>query len=250
MAFPASLPSFVITAGSETLNGASGGVGLSGLLNAFEVDITALGTKIGTGSSTATTNAVLAGTGAGTSAWATTLAGLTFTAPVLSGSITGTYTLAGTPTITNPTITTPTIASFANANHNHTNSAGGATLGFTALISTIFSGQVTTYTNPGSAGGTNSFFYINLGGIKLFWGTTASIAVVGAAPQSSTGAITLPASFFTTIQSVLVTPGVQVNTQYLYANVQAASTTTITVQLLEHNGSNGSAPIYAFVVGT
>lgn len=33
----------------------------------------------------------------------------TITAPVLSGSVTGTYTLAGTPTITNPTLTTPTI---------------------------------------------------------------------------------------------------------------------------------------------
>ena len=33
----------------------------------------------------------------------------TLTAPVLSGSVTGTYTLAGTPTLTSPTINTPTI---------------------------------------------------------------------------------------------------------------------------------------------
>lgn len=45
---------------------------------------------------------------------------------------TGTQTLTNK-TLTSPTLTTPTIASFANANHNHTNSAGGATLGETAL---------------------------------------------------------------------------------------------------------------------
>lgn len=39
-----------------------------------------------------------------------TLTNKTITAPVLSGSATGTYTLAGTPTITAPTISTPTIS--------------------------------------------------------------------------------------------------------------------------------------------
>lgn len=38
-----------------------------------------------------------------------TLTNKTITAPVLSGSVTGTYTLAGTPTITAPTITNPSI---------------------------------------------------------------------------------------------------------------------------------------------
>lgn len=37
---------------------------------------------------------------------------------------------------TSPTIVTPTIASFANANHNHTNSAGGGTLAEAALALT------------------------------------------------------------------------------------------------------------------
>ena len=42
-----------------------------------------------------------------------TLTNKTLTGPVLSGSVTGTYTLAGTPTITSPTITSPTISSGA-----------------------------------------------------------------------------------------------------------------------------------------
>lgn len=39
-----------------------------------------------------------------------TLTNKTLTAPVLGGSVTGTYTLAGTPTITSPTISTPAIS--------------------------------------------------------------------------------------------------------------------------------------------
>lgn len=42
-------------------------------------------------------------------ALATTLTNKTLTAPILSGTITGTYTLGGTPTFTSPTINTPTI---------------------------------------------------------------------------------------------------------------------------------------------
>lgn len=42
---------------------------------------------------------------------AETLTNKTLTAPVLGGSITGTYTLAGTPTLTSPQVNTPTIAS-------------------------------------------------------------------------------------------------------------------------------------------
>lgn len=100
MAFPTTLPSYIITAGSETANGAGGGTGLSGLLNAFEVDITAIGTKIGTGAAVPANNQVLVGSGAGTSIWSATLAGLTLTSPTIN-----------TPTITSPIITSPIITS-------------------------------------------------------------------------------------------------------------------------------------------
>jgi hypothetical protein len=71
MSFPATLPSYTITTGAESPNTAGGGLGLSGLLNAFETDITGLGTKMGTGASTPTNGVVLAGNGTGTSAWVT-----------------------------------------------------------------------------------------------------------------------------------------------------------------------------------
>lgn len=118
--FPTSVSAYVITSGGETPNSASGGLGLSGLLNAFETDITALSTKMGTGASTPTNNAVLTGSGVGTSAWSTTLAGLT--------------------------LTTPTIASFTNATHNHTNAAGGGKI--TSAGITSFDTSLTTVSNP------------------------------------------------------------------------------------------------------
>ena len=42
---------------------------------------------------------------------------------------------------------------------------------FTALLSTIFSGQLQSFTNSGTAGGTG--YYIDLGGIKIVFGTTS-----------------------------------------------------------------------------
>jgi hypothetical protein len=45
-------------------------------------------------------------------------------------------TLAGSETLTNKTLTTPTIASFTNAQHTHTNAAGGGTLAEAALALT------------------------------------------------------------------------------------------------------------------
>lgn len=127
MAFPTTLPSYIITAGSETANGAGGGTGLSGLLNAFEVDITALGTKMGTGASTPVANTILYGTGAGTSAWQ----GLT---SAQLASIISDETGSGSLVFGNsPTIVTPTIASFTNAQHSHSNAAGGGVIANAAI---------------------------------------------------------------------------------------------------------------------
>jgi tripartite motif-containing protein 71 len=48
-------------------------------------------------------------------------------------------------TITSPTIVTPTIASFTNATHNHSNAAGGGTLGLAAL-SELLIAQISDFT--------------------------------------------------------------------------------------------------------
>jgi len=64
------------------------------------------------------------------------------------------------------------------------------------LLSTIFSGQVTSYTNNGSAGGT--FYYANIGGIKFLWGVTA--ACTSGANSVTNYVVNIPPGFFTTIE--------------------------------------------------
>ena len=63
----------------------------------------------------------------------TTIVGITGTTAQFNTALTDNdlATLAGSETLTNKTLTTPTIASFANANHNHTNAAGGGQLSIT-----------------------------------------------------------------------------------------------------------------------
>ena len=110
----------------------------------------------------------------------------------------GTITLADTTTtqtLAGKTLTTPTIASFTNATHNHTNAAGGGQLGLTAL-----SFAASSQANAGTAGGT--MYYMNLGGIKMLWGTTASTL---ASTNGNNYGITFPTSFFTTVQMGMAT---------------------------------------------
>ena len=107
---------------------------------------------------------------------------------------------------------------------------------------------VTSYTNPGTAGG--SFFYATIGGIKKFWGTTVGLSVAGASFQSNLYGVTFPTSFFTTIQSAQASAGGFVNTQYLFAGVNTCTTTSAGLYVMQVNGTNGSASIYFEVTGT
>lgn len=73
-----------------------------------------------------------------------------------SGKVVPSGTIVGdtdSQTLTNKTLTTPTIASFANATHNHTNSAGGGQLTDAALSSAVTVAKggtgATTLTNHG-----------------------------------------------------------------------------------------------------
>lgn len=127
MAYPTTLPSYTITSGTETPLSAAGGLGLSGLLNAFEADIVALGTKVGTGATSPASNTFLVGTGSGSSAWQS------LTSAELASRISDETGSGSLVFGSSPTIVTPTIASFANANHDHSNGAGGGTLTHTAL---------------------------------------------------------------------------------------------------------------------
>ena len=150
--------------------------------------IIAIQTKLGILASVAATGQVLIGVGAGESEW-----GLVALASMVSGTLpvanggtgvtsstgTGNNVLSSSPTIASPTITgSPTLPS--------------GSINFANLLSTIFGGQVTSYTNGGTGGGT--FYYINLKGIKILWGVTGSVATT--TTSNSNASITLPTSFF------------------------------------------------------
>lgn len=119
--------------------------------------------------------------------------------------------------------------------------ADGA-ISFSKLLSTIFSGQVTTQANAGSAGG--NMYYINLGGIKMLWGTSASKTTSGV----NSFAFTLPVGFFSTIQTVqgaIMSQGGTAN-QTIAGNTY--NTTTISHYIAAGGGS--SAVYSIFVIGT
>lgn len=115
---------------------------------------------------------------------------------------------------------------------------------YAKLLSTIFSGQLTTYTNPGSAGGTNSFFYGNIGGIKLFFGTTAAVSTSAGA---TTCVITYPVGFFTTVRYVssqtFAMTGVA--TQYSSISDSSLGTTNVTPYIVSTGGGTSKLAFLA-----
>lgn len=267
-AFPTSIPSFVDLIGSMTLAANQHTL----RHNIVHGEVTAIATKIGTGASTPATGEVLAATGTGTSAWGkVALASMVSgTLPVANGGTgattstgSGAVVLAAGPTISaanltsSPVITTPTIASFANANHSHTNSAGGGTLNaanalqagtvdFANLLSTIFSGELQSFTNSASAGGVG--YYIDLGGIKLMWGQTTNN--IGNTGGGSAGAVAFPA-FFTTVQAGFATVGPNNTTNNQSVLFGGGGLTTTGVQLNVWSASTTSGePVNWLVIGT
>lgn len=138
---------------------------------------------------------------------------------------------------TSPTLVTPNLGTPSAAVLTH---ATGLPYG--GLLSTIFSGQVTSAANAGTAGGTIN--YVNLGGIKLLWGISASGLSSGAAYTW-----TLPASFFSTLQSVI--PGTYIPSGVVsqYQIVQTASTTSISLYNVASTGS-GTTQQSLIVIGT
>lgn len=264
--FPGAAPSIPTASAGATLAAA----GHTALHNLMAGEILALANKMGTGASTPTSGLALLGTGAGTSAWGqvSLTAGVSGILPVANGG-TGQSTQTGTglpvaqtsPTITSPTLTgggswagsptivTPTIASFLNALHDHTNAAGGGQLGFAALLSTIFSGQVQSQANTGTAGGT--IYYINLGGIKLAWCNTASFATT---TSSTNVTVNWPAGFFSAMQAVVgAVNGVgSIATQFFTGNngtSGAGTTSTYTFYVFTTSGS-GTANANLLAIGT
>lgn len=113
---------------------------------------------------------------------------------------------------------------------------------FAKLLSTIFSGQVSTQANAGTAGGT--MYYINLGGIKLLWASGLSVAT------GSSGGVTFPNSFFSTIQFYTSGMGTASGTAAVYVpSITLTGVASASIALTAGTGS-GTEPLTLLVIGT
>lgn len=265
MAFPTAIPTYAGFTSSHTLSADNH----AAQSNAEQGDIIAIASKVGTGSSTPTSGMLLRATGAGVSSWAQVnlTTDVTGVLPQANGG-TGTTLATGTgkavydtaPTISNPTftgggswagsptLTTPTVASFINANHDHTNSAGGGQLGFGALLSTIFSGQVVTGSNAGSAGGTTNL--VNLGGLKISWGITALCTAL-ANNGNVTLNVTLPTTYTNPPIVVVVASDYVVDARVAAGLNSSPTTTNIPIEWQSLNGTiNTQAKAHWIAIGT
>lgn len=108
------------------------------------------------------------------------------------------------------------------------------------------SGKVQSFTNAASAGGT--FYYVNNGGVKEFWGQTAGCSV--AAGGNAAFGINLPSGFFNSIQFA-VSNAIPSGDARQYSNIASASTTGVTIYLTNLNGGGTYTPsAFVYVRGT
>ena len=148
----------------------------SGVSTAQTNAILALEDKVGIGASTPVAGDIFASTSNGTSVWETpstaisglTTSNLSSTAGILGSQLSSTAGILGSQ-----------LSSTAGILGSQLSSTAGIDYG--QLLSTIFSGQIQTYSNTGTWGDTVN--WINLGGIKIAWiylmnqGTTGTLSV-------------------------------------------------------------------------
>lgn len=230
-------------------------------------------TKLGIGSSVAASNQVLTGTGAGQSNWQ-----LLTSANVTLATGSGAFVFGTSPTITSPTLTTPVINNptlNTDSVIGYTSANTGTVYGLSVTSSKISGTAISNNTIPNGpldanavysgnlglsssyTGGVTSFstgggtgYYINLGGIKMFWGTSGVQNLSGAAPQSASFTVNMPTSFFSTIQSATVSPsGTPGGTSAVYAGSTTAPTTTSwVIEFGSVAGSGGSNLYFSWIV--
>ena len=135
-----------------------------------------------------------------------TLTNKTLTAPILSGSITGTYTLAGTPTLTSPTITgavMSTMASSVITSGTTVASTSGTSIDFTGIPSWVK--RITVMLSGVSTNGTSNHL-IRLGDSTGFqitgyismsqYGTSSATDTTGLLVANSIGTAEAQVGFF------------------------------------------------------
>lgn len=260
--FPGATPPIGTAVASDTTAIA----GHTAIHNNDRNEIRALASKMGTGASTPISGLFLRGTDVGTSAWAQVIltSDVSGVLPIANGG-TGQNSLTSLPLVSplitgggswsgSPTLIAPVIADLTNVGHTHASASQGGQLNganalsagsvnFANLLVTIFTDQVQTQVNAGTAGGT--MWWVNLGGIKILWGLGASVSV-GTGGDGYT--FTLP-TFFTSIQTVMATAiNVSVDGRQ-YCTVD--TTTTSSIRIIGTAGANGSTQKQGiFTIGT
>ena len=167
--------------------------------------------------------------------------------PALYGVLLSVINISSSPvSIVNSNITDKRVVSGTNSITPTAIPANAVT--FANLLTTIYGGQVQTLANTATAGGT--MYYINLGGIKLLWGTTATI--INAASSSTSYGIALPASFFTTLQQTSFTISqatASVSGNFVIGNIQLP--TALQFYMVNTTAAAGVGGIVSyFVIGT
>ncbi|WIE74475.1 hypothetical protein [Curtobacterium sp. MCSS17_007] len=116
------------------------------------------------------------------------------------------------------------------------------------FVTTSAGVAVKTITNSGNAGGT--IFYINLGGLKLLWGTSSQQNNTGGANTKIAVVVNFPAGFLTAVQSATATAsGPYANTDGIYANVGTVTKDSMPVNLFTTVGANGYMSFNWFAIG-
>lgn len=105
---------------------------------------------------------------------------------------------------------------------------------------------ITTYSNPGTAGGTNSFRYFTLGDLKFFYGETAAQST---STSQNDKTVTLPAGFFSTIRYVGATASNMASEARAVMAVTSATTVTVTINFFVIANS-GTSKAMVLVIGT
>lgn len=104
---------------------------------------------------------------------------------------------------------------------------------------------VSAYTNSSSDGGT--FYYVNLGGIKILWGMTPTIAINAVVRRIT---INFPSGFFTNVLSVTAGMATESSGQRLTATGETFSASAATIIAWDTSGStSNSGKINILVIG-
>lgn len=122
------------------------------------------------------------------------------------------------------------------------------TINFSNLLSTIFSGQVQSYSQTGPGAGTG--YYLNLGGIKLCWGITTTIPNIGPNSSTSTELLNFPSGFFSTLLTSIVTLSTVGDAVQQYVTGVAAGTVGQYWAITNTSSTTTSAQLSWFAIGT